>query len=390
MLVLQSLVTRSLVASACVTALLVGSTSGVLASAEPPTMAAVGVQPLVNPDPVNGDRFGRIVAIDGDYAAVGEFRAGPSSVAVYHRIAGTWVLEFRVPPPRGYFSFGNQIQLQDDTLIVSNDRAGEGGELYVYQRTGTAWQLVQTIAGAPGFAVYFGQRIDLDGDRLLVIRGSEWDISFEPSRVFIYERTAGIFTRTAEIGMAFAGYGALSGNTLILSGLSGTRLSHYEYVGGRWKSAPDISVPGPPGQVSFRSFDVAGDVLAVGNPLTNAVQVYERGGNTFLRNQVLAPGPGRGINFGSAVVIDGDQILVGDSSYDSWPGGPTSTGSVTLFSREAGRWSRTAHLTPPDAPVGASFGQAIDLDEDVAIVGAPGELSFFNQPGAAYIVDARP
>jgi hypothetical protein len=81
--------------------------------------------------------------------------------------------------------------------------------------------------------------------------------------------------------------------------------------------------------------------------------------------------------FGSAVAISGDTIIVGAPSL---PEGPKALPGVAyVYSRQGGTWTQQARLVPADSAIGDSFGWAVALAGDTAVITAP------SGTGAAYV-----
>jgi hypothetical protein len=82
-------------------------------------------------------------------------------------------------------------------------------------------------------------------------------------------------------------------------------------------------------------------------------------------------------NFGAAVAIDVDIILIGVPADD--PNGILNAGSAFLFSRDPGKaaseqWRQTQKLTAgADENMDDNFGAAVALNSDTALIGAPRE-----------------
>jgi len=97
-----------------------------------------------------------------------------------------------------------------------------------------------------------------------------------------------------------------------------------------------------------------------------------------------------GDRFGASVAIDSGILLIGAPQYDinrfTRPG---ATGAAYLFDLESGQELRK--LTPSDGAESDSFGEAVELRGDLALIGAPlhddGGRSDSNR-GAAYFFDA--
>ena len=87
-------------------------------------------------------------------------------------------------------------------------------------------------------------------------------------------------------------------------------------------------------------------------------------------------------NFGVAVAVDGDTVVVGALLDDD---NGNDFGSVYLFTKPSGGWvdaSETMKLTAPDGAAGDSFGESVAAGGGRVIVGAPGANS---ETGAAYV-----
>ena len=91
--------------------------------------------------------------------------------------------------------------------------------------------------------------------------------------------------------------------------------------------------------------------------------------------------------FGAAVAADGDVAVVG-AYWDDDAG--EKSGSAYVYERNAGgigTWRQVQKLTASDASVGDTFGQAVAVDGDVAVVGAPEDDDAGNSSGSAYVFE---
>ncbi|MEE8346442.1 MAG: FG-GAP repeat protein, partial [Dehalococcoidia bacterium] len=80
--------------------------------------------------------------------------------------------------------------------------------------------------------------------------------------------------------------------------------------------------------------------------------------------------------FGTAIVIGDGEILVSRTGVAMMlPLLPSRTGGVHVFRPDAGTgvWEEVAHLTASDGDVGDRFGNAMAVDGNTLIVGAPGK-----------------
>ncbi|MEO1477107.1 MAG: T9SS type A sorting domain-containing protein [Bacteroidota bacterium] len=135
-------------------------------------------------------------------------------------------------------------------------------------------------------------------------------------------------------------------------------------------------------------FEGDGDLKTL---LRGAAYVFEFVGGTWTETAVL-----RGSNteafdeFGVSVALDGDRALVG-TIRESGPGNATpGGGAVYVFELSGGAWVETAVLRASNAESSDSFGSAIALDGNRAVIGAgleDGPNNAIPESGAAYVFD---
>lgn len=88
--------------------------------------------------------------------------------------------------------------------------------------------------------------------------------------------------------------------------------------------------------------------------------------------------------FGSAIAIDGDVAIIG--AHDKTIQGLNHSGAAYIFRRVGGVWSEEAKLLPLVSEIHDNFGTAVDIQGDVAIVGAPDfAVSSFNGTGRVWV-----
>lgn len=126
---------------------------------------------------------------------------------------------------------------------------------------------------------------------------------------------------------------------------------------------------------------VDGDFVVVGAPYaevdnvsrTGAVYVYERTDSEWVEQSRLTHDGESGDRFGQAVTVEGDTAVVG--APDEGPG------SVYVFERSSGGWYQTAKLSGTSTSTSSGFGGAVALAGERAVVGAPG-----NEDHDAYVL----
>lgn len=119
---------------------------------------------------------------------------------------------------------------------------------------------------------------------------------------------------------------------------------------------------------------------------SGSIYLYDRVGSTwFATSKLFLPSPVTDVDFGAAVAVDGERVVVGAPGAQS-PFGSARTGVVHVFDREpGGNWVLDATLAIPSTDE-LRFGAAVDLEGDRIVVGAPFEALGFGQ-GRAFVFD---
>lgn len=170
-------------------------------------------------------------------------------------------------------------------------------------------------------------------------------------------------------------------------------------AGGQCAIAPSeklVALGGEPGDRFGHSVALDGDVLVVGAyrdddmcaPGTScnsgSVHVYRRANNQWLHEAELhADDLASGDNFGRAVALSGNTLLVGSPLDDDHGSG---SGSAYVFTFSGGAWTQQAKLTASDAASGDTFGGALAIEGDTAVVGSVrNDHAGGSNAGAAYV-----
>lgn len=100
--------------------------------------------------------------------------------------------------------------------------------------------------------------------------------------------------------------------------------------------------------------------------------------------KILASDGGYGDNFGTAVSISGDTLLIG-APYHDWTGG--NSGAAYVYVKTASGWNLQAELGGGVTVAGDTFGYSVCLSGDRAVVGAPRHVVPTGTPGAAHVYE---
>jgi hypothetical protein len=101
------------------------------------------------------------------------------------------------------------------------------------------------------------------------------------------------------------------------------------------------------------------------------------------RFKLSAADAAAGDNFGAAVSISGDRIVVGAPGE----GDPHNKGKVYIFERGNGKWNVAATLVASDGEPNDQFGHSVATSGDRVVVGAPGDDDKGFASGSAYIFE---
>lgn len=115
-------------------------------------------------------------------------------------------------------------------------------------------------------------------------------------------------------------------------------------------------------------------------------QVFVREGGLWqLQSTLRADQPLSKDQFGYAVAISGDTILVGAKS--DWDYGRNSKGLAYVFCRVGSEWRSQGVLEAADGKTYDGFGYSVALDGDIAVVGVPGDDERARDQGSAYVFE---
>lgn len=360
-------------------------------------------QRLQGAAPAGADQFGWAVALDAGVLAVGAPGADSGAVAVYGWSGAAWQFDSLLHGVGLDDSarFGAAVALQRDRLVVGapNEHLGTSfprGKAFVFERSAGVWTLAAQLAvPASHAALSFGAAVAIDGDRLVVGAPSGSVSLFSSGDAYVYERVAGAWTLAATLSPSDAWHGFEFGASV---GVHGD-----EVVVG----APSRKLPGASaaeGAVYAFSLGASGwqeDQILVDSLTPSAGRLTQLGRSIAFDGQTVLSGSGslplewlgvRGAlvferslgawsarqrlnssiagEFGSAVAVDGDALVVGArNSSSSSAGGPT--GVATLWRREPSGWSERERLLDAPPVAYAHFGAAVALSGGRIAIGSP-------------------
>jgi hypothetical protein len=150
--------------------------------------------------------------------------------------------------------------------------------------------------------------------------------------------------------------------------------------GTSWSQEAKLTAPTSNGDKNFgQAVAISGNTIIVGEPDSDSsptgrayVFVYS---STWSHQATLAPTTTGDDHFGTSVAIQGDVAVVGD---------PSSFRRAYVFSRDGTTWLSPTVVQGCDTEVGNDFGKSVEIGTDRIVVGAPGVDT---GAGAAYVFD---
>lgn len=171
---------------------------------------------------------------------------------------------------------------------------------------------------------------------------------------------------------------------------SAGRVNVFEGSGSSWSRVADLTATDiTSGDNYGTSVGISGDYAIVGAPSKNTVSYDEGGayilfrdsGGTWSQQAILSGENDEPEKFGQAVAIDGDYAIVG-APQD----GQTTlyqAGAAHVFQRSGTSWTHVARLTAGDRAANDRFGTSVAISGIYAVVGAP--ASGTDDSGAVYV-----
>jgi hypothetical protein len=361
------------------------------------------VKKLTASDGAAEDYFGEAVAVAGDLLVVGasyddDNGENSGSAYLFSRNQGgadNWGLVKKPTASDGAAgdAFGVSVAMDGDTVVVGayrdDDYGTDSGAAYVFDRNqGGAdnWGQVTKLTAADGAAWdWFGVRVSIDGDTVVVGTPTDDDLGTDSGSVYVFARNQGgtdnwglVKKLTASDGAAEDRFGyavAISGDNLVVGAYqdddqdadSGSAYVFSRNQGGadNWGQVKKLTASDGAAEDHFgQSVAVAGDVLVVGayrdddhGTDSGAAYVFDRnrGGadNWGQVEKVTASDGAAGDYFGSAVSASGDDITLGARLDDDYG---TDSGSAYVFVRNL------APVADAGAPQTVDRGDLVTLD----------------------------
>ena len=205
----------------------------------------------------------------------------------------------------------------------------------------------------------------------------------------------------AGVGYLFGRDVGVSGSTIVVGApgsqeqqvrIGGAYIYTRDEVG--WREVTKLTASDADGGDNFGfAVDISGDVIVVGanrdedaGPMSGAAYVFERDETGWHEVAKLVASDAQPYSrFGRAVAVDGNVIVVGSPPFERVV--KDRSGSAYVFERDETGWHEVAKLTVDDSVVGDRFALHVAVRGELVVVGAPNYLLHSPLSGAAYIFE---
>jgi uncharacterized delta-60 repeat protein len=307
----------------------------------PITIDPIAQQAYLKPsNTTSNDQFGFSVAISGDTAVVGASGEDSNATGVN----------------------GDEI----------NNLASAAGAVYVFVRNNGAWtQQAYLKASNTDADDRFGSTVAISGDTLVI--GAEGEdsnattvngdgtnnLASDAGAVYVFVRNNGVWTQQAYLKASNTGAGDAFGTSVALS-------ADTVMIGAQGEDSNATTVNGNGSDNS--TSDAGAAYVFVRNNGVWTQQAYLKAANSGVQDL-----------FGKAVAVSGETALIGASGENSNATGVNGdganntlqfAGAAYIFVRNNGVWTQQAYLKASNTDAFDSFGAALALSGDTAIVAA--------------------
>ncbi len=364
-------------------------------------LTPIEVAKLIASDGGPYDNFGYSVAVDGDTALIGARVSGDGGPAVriglayvFTRTAGVWTEQAKLTASNVvsdfFFGVSASVAVEGDTALIGTC-GRDTCSAYVFIRSAGVWKQQANLTASDGSRDDdFGLSVAIDGDIALIGAHYDDDNGDDSGSVYVFTRSAGIWTEQAKLTASdaapFDNFGegvALDGETALIGATGdddkGSRSGSvyvFTHSAGVWKEQAKLTASdGSRDDVFGLSVALDGDTALLGvqfdddNGISSgSAYVFTRRAGVWAQQAKITQNDAvRLAGFGKSVALDGDTALIGASDGSILTG---NNDSAYIFTRNAGAWTQQAKLNASDSIGDKLFGGSVALDGDTALVGS--------------------
>ncbi|MEO7048179.1 MAG: hypothetical protein ABI091_22970 [Ferruginibacter sp.] len=314
-----------------------------------------------------------------------------------------------------YGGFGESVSISGNYAIVGafNDATGANppkGSASIYHYSGNNWVFMQKLTDATGTNnERFGASVSISGNYAIV--GAYLDdvgANVDQGSASIYRFNGSTWVLLQKIIDATGAAGDSFGNSVSISGtyvIVGAYLddiganvdqgsaSIYQYNGSTWVLMQKITDATGAANDNFGwDTKISGKMAIIGSPNDDVAantdqgssSVYKYNGSTWGLMQKITDGNGTvGDNFGNAVAIEGNYAVVGAPGHKV--GANFNVGNTNIYKLNGSTWTILQQIDNPQSIVGDRFGYSATISGNYIMLSSSQTINGNNQQGSAFI-----
>ena len=352
-------------------------------------------------DGSGGDRFGYSVSLLGDRALIGAYNDNEAglysgSAYIFDNIGTSWT-KVKLLPSDGVSGaeFGYSVSLSANRALIGapgdNENGSFSGAAYIFDLIEGSWVETKLTASDGSALDEFGHSLSLFNNRALVGAWKNDDNGPDSGSAYVYEFVDGIWVETKIVPSDntyddfFGNAVSIYNDQLLIGAFKDGFGSAYKYhlINNSWietKLTASDSIPGSRFGATVSLYEDRALIGAFNNNVGSAY-IFDFIGTNWVETKLTAS-DGIGFDqFGSSLSLEGDRILIGTNNNIL-----DVPGSVYLYNLMDGNWIETK-LFAIDANANDSFGKAVDLSNNRAVLGAYLDDDLGINSGSAYIIN---
>ncbi len=373
----------------------------------------VQVAELLADDGADFDQFGWAVAVWGDtavFGAPGDDDLGSSSGAAYVfvRNGTSWSQQAKLLADDGveFDQFGYSVTGSGNTVMIGAGVLNGSGAAYVFVRNGTTWtQQAKLLADDGTAGSQFGFSMALSGDTAVFGASGDNDLASASGAAYVFVRDSTGWSQQAKLladdGVEFDQLGssvAISGETAVIGSVNHNVLgSAYVFVrnGSSWTQQAELLADDGALEDSFgTAVALFGDTAVITaqadddlGSFSGSAYVFVRDGTSWTQQaKLLADDGAMEDTFGSAVALTGDTAVIAARRDDDLG---SSSGAAYVFVRNGTSWIQQAKLLADDGSFGDEFGSSVAVSGSTLVVGSQYHDHLGADRGSAYVFSSE-
>ncbi|MCZ6835257.1 MAG: hypothetical protein O7G85_05725 [Planctomycetota bacterium] len=307
--------------------------------------------------------------------------------------------------------FGYAVATEGNTLIVG-ERYGNGliansGTCRLFTHNGSQWLVGQQLEAIDAASFDdFGISVALSGDVIVIGAMSNDDNGTQSGAAYVFRRIGNAWSQEQKLlpldGAPNEFFGvsvSVSGNVIVVgaredddngSQSGSAYVFRFDTNTSTWNQEQKLLASDGGTNDEFGiAVDIDGNVIVVGSHFDDdlaidagATYVYRHDGVVWNEEQKLTASDGDGGDqFGQSVSISGSAILVGAFQDDVMG---TDSGSAYMFRHDGLGWNQEQKLAPADGAAEDWYGWSVSIDGAAALVGSVQDDSLALDGGATY------